>query len=275
MATKKATKQLPLFPASKQKTKQAKPKKRRAKQTGKSNFFYDVFFKALPPGKRISKKTGEPYYEYRKNRSDKPGQLTGIGTMDYFDVRNIQSLDQLKKEYYKLAKKHHPDAGGSEAAFKALQAEYEELTNNYLKYGNFTNKEKQVEVEIDERYMAVVNEIMRIPGIDVEIVGSWIWVGGLTYPVKDELKKLGFMFAPLKKMWYINTTGTKTKKGKEMDIESIRKKYGTKKFSRDGGSYIEGINGLVKISPLQKRKFKLAMSKLIKALQKRKPSANG
>jgi hypothetical protein len=76
-------------------------------------------------------------------------------------------------------------------------------------------------------------------------------------------------------MWYINTTGTKTKKGKEMDIESIRKKYGTKKFTRDGGSYIEGINGPVKISPLQKRKFKLAMSKLIKALQKRKPSANG
>jgi hypothetical protein len=33
--------------------------------------------KAMPPGKRISKKTGKSYWEYRVNRSDKKGSLTG------------------------------------------------------------------------------------------------------------------------------------------------------------------------------------------------------
>lgn len=39
------------------------------RQTGKTNKKRDKVRKALPPGKRISK-TGNQYYEYRKNRTD-------------------------------------------------------------------------------------------------------------------------------------------------------------------------------------------------------------
>ncbi len=39
------------------------------KQHGKTDIFRDKRRKALPPGKRISK-TGKPYYESRRNRSD-------------------------------------------------------------------------------------------------------------------------------------------------------------------------------------------------------------
>lgn len=42
------------------------------RQTGKSNKRMDASRKAKPPGKRQGK-TG-PYYEYRKNRSDKKGK---------------------------------------------------------------------------------------------------------------------------------------------------------------------------------------------------------
>jgi len=41
-------------------------------QIGKTNSFRDKKRKALPPGKRISKK-GKVYYEYRKNRTDLTG----------------------------------------------------------------------------------------------------------------------------------------------------------------------------------------------------------
>ena len=43
-------------------------------QTGKSIVRIDAKRKALVPGKRISS-SGKVYYEYRKNRSDKPGRL--------------------------------------------------------------------------------------------------------------------------------------------------------------------------------------------------------
>ena len=40
--------------------------------------YRDMTKEAMPPGKRIPKSGGKPYYEYRKNRTDKPGELTGV-----------------------------------------------------------------------------------------------------------------------------------------------------------------------------------------------------
>ncbi len=52
-------------------TTRRKPRvlKKAAHQTGTSDLRRDRLYKALPPGKRISR-TGHIYYEYRKNRSD-------------------------------------------------------------------------------------------------------------------------------------------------------------------------------------------------------------
>lgn len=52
------------------------------KQKGSSNKFFDRLYSALPPGKRKSK-SGNVYYEYRKNRTDKTNSLEGIGDMLY------------------------------------------------------------------------------------------------------------------------------------------------------------------------------------------------
>lgn len=46
------------------------------RQTGTSKTTRDLKRQALPPGRRVSK-AGNVYYERRKNRSDKPGQLAG------------------------------------------------------------------------------------------------------------------------------------------------------------------------------------------------------
>lgn len=51
-------------------TRKSKVKFASEHQTGKSNLKIDKRRKALPPGKRVSK-SGNVYYEYRKNRSDK------------------------------------------------------------------------------------------------------------------------------------------------------------------------------------------------------------
>jgi hypothetical protein len=56
----------------------------KVKTTNSGGYLYpynvakDKLKKAMPPGKRISKKTGDPYWEYRVNRSDKKGSLTGL-----------------------------------------------------------------------------------------------------------------------------------------------------------------------------------------------------
>lgn len=52
-------------------------KKKSNRQTGSSHKLRDSARSARPPGKRTSK-SGAAYYERRKNRSDKPGSLTGV-----------------------------------------------------------------------------------------------------------------------------------------------------------------------------------------------------
>ena len=43
---------------------------------------------------------------------------------------SVMTMDQLKKAYYKLAIKHHPDKGGSPEAMKNINSAYDVLKNN-------------------------------------------------------------------------------------------------------------------------------------------------
>lgn len=78
------------FPARKKK------KLSPTRQEGSSNPVYDRRRKALPPGKRVSKKTGNVYYERRRNRSDRPGQLLG----------NYSAYPEYEKEHLEDAMTH-------------------------------------------------------------------------------------------------------------------------------------------------------------------------
>lgn len=62
------------------------------RQTGTSNKASDMLWKAKKPGKRKSAR-GATYYERRKNRSDKPGQITGLS----LNSDKLHVTDQLKR----------------------------------------------------------------------------------------------------------------------------------------------------------------------------------
>ncbi|TSD03784.1 MAG: molecular chaperone DnaJ [Parcubacteria group bacterium Greene0714_21] len=54
-------------------------------------------------------------------------------TKDYYKVLGIEknaSSDDIKKAYYKLAHKHHPDKGGDAAKFKEIHDAYQILSNS-------------------------------------------------------------------------------------------------------------------------------------------------
>ncbi|MDR3053121.1 MAG: DnaJ domain-containing protein [Coriobacteriales bacterium] len=65
---------------------------------------------------------------------------------DYYEVLGVKqtaSTDEIKKAFKRLARKHHPDAGGDETKFKDVSEAYEVLSDKekrveydqYLKYG--------------------------------------------------------------------------------------------------------------------------------------------
>lgn len=78
------------------------------RQTGSSKLKRDLNKPALPPGRRVSK-AGNVYYERRKNRSDKPGQLAGEkyqGWTNYWTWR--WALEMIDEDYlYDLAQEYN------------------------------------------------------------------------------------------------------------------------------------------------------------------------
>ena len=58
--------------------------------------------------------------------------MTEVADRDYYEVLGVPrsaSEDDIKKAFRKLARKHHPDAGGSEERFKEVNEAYETLSD--------------------------------------------------------------------------------------------------------------------------------------------------
>ncbi len=66
-------------------------------------------------------------------------------TADYYDILGVKkdaSADDVKKAFRRLARKHHPDAGGGEEKFKEINEAYEVLSDTekraqYDQYGQY------------------------------------------------------------------------------------------------------------------------------------------
>ena len=73
-----------------------------------------------------------------------------MATPDYYKTLGVPrdaDADAIKKAFRKLARKHHPDAGGDEAKFKEINEAYEVLSDEkkrklYDQYG--TANENQI-----------------------------------------------------------------------------------------------------------------------------------
>lgn len=135
----------------------------------------------------------------------------------------FNSSKDLKKQYRELCKKLHPDHGGNEEEFKKMMAEYEKIQLEGFKQ----QARQETGEEIAPEVMEILKNIIHFHGLDIDVVGSWIWVSGNTYLYKEQLKELGFKWSSKRKKWYF---GEKTGKGSfKGDYEELKQKYGWQK----------------------------------------------
>lgn len=149
--------------------------------------------------------------------------------MKYFT--NCKTQEELKKEYRRLCKELHPDNGGDPEAFKRMQAEFSEAgkseawrTYKNAKGETYTKKEA---TETAEDFMQILEQLARFDGLKIEICGTWLWITGNTYPIKDELKKIGCKFSGNKKAWYFHKEPYKKRSKRKMTLDDIRNMYGS------------------------------------------------
>lgn len=154
--------------------------------------------------------------------------------MKYFE--HCKTLDELKKEYRRLAMIHHPDVGGDLETMKAVNNEYaarfEFLKGQHNARAAADESGKTyATTEAPEEFMEIIEKLLHMTGLEVELCGSWLWIGGNTREHKDELKAAGCRWSNNKKLWYWHHAeeGHKWHKGSK-SMSQIRNKYGSQTF---------------------------------------------
>lgn len=153
--------------------------------------------------------------------------------MKYFE--NCTTLDELKKEYRRLAFLHHPDRGGDLETMKVINDAHDKRFEQLKKSHNESADEYHQTTETAEEFRAIIEYLLRLDGLEIELCGSWLWIGGNTKEHKDALKAAGCRWSQNKKLWYwhhIEEGRTWRRSG--ADMNQIRTKYGSQIITGSG-----------------------------------------
>mgnify|MGYP002517556599 CR=1 FL=1 len=122
--------------------------------------------------------------------------------MAYF--KDINTLEQLRKQYKDLLKVHHPDNGGNVSDMQEINIEYDKLfkalkdrheskpADNGSSNGSYDNM--KYDFNEDAKLREMLGKIINFDGITIEVIGNWLWCFD-SYGYRKELKELGFRYA--------------------------------------------------------------------------------
>ena len=153
--------------------------------------------------------------------------------MKYFT--NIKTVEELKKAYFAIAKKYHPDMGGSVEIMKEINNEYETLFAKVKDIHTSVKEDSAEETytakaptnEAPEDFINIIKFLLSLGGLDIELCGRWLWIGGNTKEHKEVLKGLHFRWSKSKLAWYYHTSDYKKTSGKTYSLDQIRDLYGS------------------------------------------------
>lgn len=152
--------------------------------------------------------------------------------MKYFET--CECIEDLKSEYRRLCFEWHPDINKSERAVEVMQ----EINNAYdecfkrLKNvfknseGEIYTSKKEVS-EAPEDFKTIISTLIVLEGIEIELIGRWIWITGNTKEHKETLKKLNFKWCRKKGAWSWHRKEDSTISNGKYTLGEIREKYGT------------------------------------------------
>ena len=156
--------------------------------------------------------------------------------MKYFSL--VTTLEELKKEYRKLCFELHPDRNHDKDTTK----EFQQMQNEYeLKFNEVKNLFKNAKGEtytkenneVPEEFEEIINTIIYMNGVDIDIIGSWIWLTGNTKEYKEQIKELKFKWASNKCAWYYHTGSYKKRSNKKFNLDELKEMFDSSKVNKN------------------------------------------
>lgn len=159
-----------------------------------------------------------------------------------FDFSQCKSPEEAKSLYRKLAREHHPDFGGDLETMKALNVEFSAWSAKAARTGAYERqrtahaegKKSAADFhnmdEVEKAIFEKINFALNLAGIDIELMGLWVWISGDTKTHKEALKAEGFKWHAVKKVWFY--AGIPSWGGKKT-MEELRQTYGSTSYRNE------------------------------------------
>ncbi len=137
-----------------------------------------------------------------------------------------KNQEAVKTAWRKACKQYHPDKGGSLEQMQLVNLAYDTLKTNDFWTSSDIRRTKN-DTPLTESLQKKLDNIRHIPGINIELCGTWIWITGETRSAKGFLKVNGFKFSSKKSAWYYHNDKTRSKGRGKFSLDEIRVYHGT------------------------------------------------
>ena len=155
--------------------------------------------------------------------------------MKWFTARNMADL---KREYKELAKKYHPDCGGTDQEMASINAEYDVLSARLPNVAASGEEYQPQQRENAKAWRDCIMAIIHCIGLEIEICGSWVWVTGNTMAHRETLKANGYKWSQKKVAWYWHDEGYQKLSHKVYGLNEIRALWGSEKVETERQSVL-------------------------------------
>lgn len=147
--------------------------------------------------------------------------------------------EHVKALYRELAMKHHPDRGGDLETMKQVNAQYHAKLKSFdgaTSYSSETKREHtyKYDFDVEEALLVKIAELLalRMEGVTIAAIGTWVWIIGETRPHKDRIKALGCRWSNERTAWYWHSGQWKGRRSKS-SLAGLAVQYGYKGFEAE------------------------------------------
>lgn len=156
--------------------------------------------------------------------------------IEIMNLKKSKTMKELKDTYRQLVFIFHPDRGG-------LTSDMQDLNSVYAEYFKIlkdsmdkeTPEYRSVKNETPSDLMDIISKIVHLDGLEIEIVGSWVWVSSdeKSWEYRDYLKEIGFKWSKGRKKLYYTKDVEKVGFYKKKTFDELRATYGNTKIESE------------------------------------------